>query len=254
MMNEGSGRRRPGLRIPAPSAAWSDTRCRLSARPPRGRRNGGRRDGRDRGLPVVTPGVAAACWVVAAREVTGMGMGTATRLWSFGFFDHRVGGDDAAGHGPGSAQARPGRRRARTVPVFTGSYLTVWALAGVVVYALYRPHGSLATRGRDRGWCLRALPAQAALPPACREGAGSGLGICCVGSSIGVHGDAGSAGHHEHHLDGGDYRPRPRPEATARQRHHRCATGAGDQRTWSRDRYGAVDGPCTHAADMRGRR
>jgi hypothetical protein len=148
-MNEGSGRRRPGLRIPAPPVARSDTRSRLPARPPRGRRNGGRRDGRDRGPLAVTPGVAAACWVVATRETTGMDMGTATRLRSFGFFDRRVGGDDAAGHGPGSAQARPGRRRARTVPVFTGSYLTVWALAGVVVvvYALSRPHGSLAADG-----------------------------------------------------------------------------------------------------------
>jgi len=34
----------------------------------------------------VTLGVAAACWVAAVREMTGMDMGTATRLGSFGFF------------------------------------------------------------------------------------------------------------------------------------------------------------------------
>ena len=29
-------------------------------------------------------------------------------------------------------------------PLFVGSYLAVWTLVGVVVYALYRPHGSVA--------------------------------------------------------------------------------------------------------------
>jgi hypothetical protein len=252
-MYEESGRRRPGLgyrrhRRPGPMRG-------VGSRPGR---NGGRRDGHDRGPLAVTLGVAAACWVVAARETTGMDMGTTIRLRSFGFFGRRVGGDDAAGHGPGSAQAHPGRRRARAVPVFTRSYLTVWALAGtVVVCALYRPHGVLGRRrGRDRGGCLRALPAQAALPSACREGAGSGLGfeVCYAGSSIGADGDAGGAGHHEHHLDDGDHRPGPRPEATARQRRRRWATGAGDHRTWNPDHYGAIDGAWTHATDVRGRR
>ncbi len=30
------------------------------------------------------------------------------------------------------------------VPLFVGSYLAVWTLVGVAVYALYRPHGSSA--------------------------------------------------------------------------------------------------------------
>jgi hypothetical protein len=175
-MNEGSGRRRPGLRIPAPPAARSDTRCRLSARPARGRRNGGRRNGRDRGLLVVTPGVAAACWVVAAREVTGMGMGTATRLWSFGFFDRRVGGDDAARYGPGSAQGAPrpaaGAHSAsvhRVVPDRLGTGRG----GGVRAVPAARVLGR--RRGRDRGGCLRALPssgASAGLPRGCRLGTG----------------------------------------------------------------------------------
>lgn len=33
-----------------------------------------------------TLGVAAAAWVVAVRQMTGMDMGVATRLGSFGFF------------------------------------------------------------------------------------------------------------------------------------------------------------------------
>ncbi|HTE83582.1 MAG TPA: hypothetical protein VK821_02525, partial [Dehalococcoidia bacterium] len=34
----------------------------------------------------VTLGLAAACWVVAVRQVTGMEMGARTRLGSLGFF------------------------------------------------------------------------------------------------------------------------------------------------------------------------
>jgi predicted metal-binding membrane protein len=34
--------------------------------------------------------------------------------------------------------------RVRAVPLFVGSYLGVWALVGVAVYALYRPHGYVA--------------------------------------------------------------------------------------------------------------
>jgi hypothetical protein len=37
-----------------------------------------------------------------------------------------------------------GRYGALAVPLFVGSYLAVWTLVGVAVYALYRPHGSLA--------------------------------------------------------------------------------------------------------------
>jgi hypothetical protein len=33
-----------------------------------------------------TLGLAAACWVIAVREMSGMGMGVATRPGSFGFF------------------------------------------------------------------------------------------------------------------------------------------------------------------------
>ena len=34
----------------------------------------------------VTLGLAAACWVVAVRQMSGMDMGVATRLGSFAFF------------------------------------------------------------------------------------------------------------------------------------------------------------------------
>jgi predicted metal-binding membrane protein len=46
---------------------------------------------------------------------------------------------------PGAAPAVLRRARAggvRAVPLFAGAYLAVWALAGVAVYAAYRPHGT----------------------------------------------------------------------------------------------------------------
>jgi len=49
---------------------------------------------------------------------------------------------------PGAAPAVARRARltgkVRAAPLFTGSYLAIWALAGVVAYSLDRPHGSLA--------------------------------------------------------------------------------------------------------------
>ena len=93
-----------------------------------------------------TLGLAAASWVVAVRRMNGMDMGVATRLGSFGFFAALWVVMMAAMMLPGAAP--PVLRRAhasggvRAVPVFVGSYLAVWALVGVAVYAVYRPHGS----------------------------------------------------------------------------------------------------------------
>src|SRR5215471_1507335 len=82
-----------------------------------------------------TLGLAAACWVLAVWQMNGMDMGTATRLGSFGAFIAIWVAMMAAMMLPGAAPA---------VPLFVGSYLAVWALAGVVVFAAYRPHGTLA--------------------------------------------------------------------------------------------------------------
>jgi hypothetical protein len=54
------------------------------------------------------------------------------------------GGDDAAGRDPGSIIAAQAGGGVRTVPLFVGSYLAVWALVSVVVYTLYRPHEAVA--------------------------------------------------------------------------------------------------------------
>jgi predicted metal-binding membrane protein len=140
-----------------------------------------------------TLGLAAACWVVAVWQMDGMDMGVATRLGSFGVFAGVWVAMMAAMMLPGAVPAVVRRARAsgrvRAVPLFVGSYLAVWAVAGVAVYALYRPHGSLAA-----GAVVITAGAYELTPPkrrfrrACREQVGSGLrfGACCVGSSIGL--------------------------------------------------------------------
>jgi predicted metal-binding membrane protein len=102
-----------------------------------------------------TSGLAAASWVVAVRQMSGMDMGTSTRLGSFAFFAAVWVSMMAAMMLPGAAPAVVRRAhasgRVRAVPPFVGSYLAVWALVGVAVYGLYRPHGfSPPARWRSR--------------------------------------------------------------------------------------------------------
>src|ERR1700694_4870077 len=94
-----------------------------------------------------TLALAAASWVVAIRQMNGMDMGVATGLGSFAFFVALWVSMMAAMMLPGAAPAVLRRAHAsgvRAVPLFVGSYLAVWTLVGVVVFALYRPHGSFA--------------------------------------------------------------------------------------------------------------
>src|SRR2546428_8211025 len=95
-----------------------------------------------------TLGLADASWVVAVRQMNGMDMGVATGLGSFAFFVALWVSMMAAMMLPGAVPAVSRRAhatgRVRAVPLFVGSYLAVWTLVGVAVYALYRPHGYLA--------------------------------------------------------------------------------------------------------------
>src|SRR5258708_35593333 len=94
-----------------------------------------------------TLGLAAASWVVAVWQMNGMDMGVATRLGSFAFFAALWESMMAAMMLPGAAPAVVRRAhasgRVRAVPLFVRSYLAVWAMVGVAVYAVYRPAGSL---------------------------------------------------------------------------------------------------------------
>jgi predicted metal-binding membrane protein len=147
-----------------------------------------------------TLGLAAASWVVAVRQMNGQmnaqmnatEMGVATPLGSFAFFAFLWVAMMAAMMLPGAAPAVLRRARAsgvRAVPLFVGSYLAVWTLVGVTVYALYRPHGSFAAGALVIAAGIYELtPLKQHFRRLCRESAGSGFeyGLCCAGSSIGL--------------------------------------------------------------------
>jgi len=141
----------------------------------------------------VTLGLAAVAWVVAVRQMTGMDMGVATRLGSFAFFAGLWVTMMAAMMLPGAVPAVVRRvqatRRVRGVPLFLGSYLAVWALVGVVVYALYRPHGVVVAGAIViAAGAYEFTPVKQHFRRRCQDAAGSGLGygLCCLGSSIGL--------------------------------------------------------------------
>ena len=140
-----------------------------------------------------TLGLAAACWGIAVWQMRGMDMGVATRLGSFASFIAVWVVMMAAMMLPGAAPAVLRRAQAgggvRAVPPFVGSYLAVWALVGVAVYAVDRPHGSVAAGAvavAAGGYELTPLKRQ--FRRRCRDTvrSGFGFGLCCAGSSIGL--------------------------------------------------------------------
>jgi predicted metal-binding membrane protein len=140
-----------------------------------------------------TVGLAAASWVIAVRQMQGMDMGVATRLGSFASFTAVWVVMMAAMMLPGAAPAVLRRAQAsdgvRAVPLFIGSYLAVWALAGPAVYALYRPHGSVAAGAVTVAAGIYELtPLKRHFRRRCRDSVRSGFqfGLCCAGSSIGL--------------------------------------------------------------------
>jgi predicted metal-binding membrane protein len=140
-----------------------------------------------------TLGLAAASWVVAVRQMNGMDMGVATGLGSFAFFVAVWVSMMAAMMLPGAAPAVFKHTHAsghvRAVPLFVGSYLGVWTLVGVAVYALYRPHGYLAAGAvAIAAGVYELTPLKRRFRRRCRERvrSGFGFGVDCVGSSIGL--------------------------------------------------------------------
>jgi predicted metal-binding membrane protein len=140
-----------------------------------------------------TLGLAAVSWVVAVRQMNGMDMGAQTRLGSFAFFAALWVPMMAAMMLPGAAPAVVRRAHAsgpvRGVPLFVGSYLAVWTLVGVAVYALYRPHGPLVAGAVVIvAGVYEFTPLKQHFRRRCRESVRSGFefGLCCVGSSIGL--------------------------------------------------------------------
>jgi predicted metal-binding membrane protein len=144
-------------------------------------------------LPTATLGLAAAFWVVAVRRMDGMDMGVATELGSFAFFVALWASMMAAMMLPGAVAAvsRFVRVDGRLLaaPLFAGSYLAVWTLVGLVVYALYRPHGTF-TAGAliVAAGVYELTPVKRGFRRRCRERVRSGFefGVYCVGSSVGL--------------------------------------------------------------------
>jgi predicted metal-binding membrane protein len=141
----------------------------------------------------LTLAVAAGCWIVSAGQMAGMNMGVATRLGSFAFFAGVWIPMMAAMMLPGAAPTVMRRARAsdrlRAVPGFVLAYLGVWAVLGLAVYAVYRPHGSVAAGILVIAAGLYELtPFKQACRRRCYQDgrSGFGFGLCCVGSSIGL--------------------------------------------------------------------
>ncbi|HEY5051472.1 MAG TPA: DUF2182 domain-containing protein [Acidothermaceae bacterium] len=162
----------------ASTAALSDARKTLQLR---------------RAALTATLGLAAAAWVIAVRQMNGMNMGVATTLGSFGFFVAVWVSMMAAMMLPAAAPAVLRRadasRRLRAVLGFVGSYLVVWTLVGIAVYALYRPHGSVAAGAVViAAGAYEWTPLKRRCRRRCRERIRSGFafGLYCVGSSIGL--------------------------------------------------------------------
>jgi predicted metal-binding membrane protein len=140
-----------------------------------------------------TFGLAGACWLVALRQMSGMDMGSATELGSLAFFLAVWVPMMAAMMLPGAAVAVSAFVRARgstvAAPLFVGSYVAVWALAGLAVYALYRPHSAAAAGALTIAAGLYELtPLKRECRRRCRRNARSGFhfGCYCVGSSLGL--------------------------------------------------------------------
>jgi predicted metal-binding membrane protein len=133
--------------------------------------------------------LAAASWVVVTRQTNGMDMGVSTELGSFPNFTGYWVPMMTAMMLPGAAPAVLRRGRVQSMLIFVGSYLAVWTLVGLAIYAVYRPHGTVAAGALtvaaglyELTWFKRACRRR------CKEPIRSGFefGIVCVGSSIGL--------------------------------------------------------------------
>lgn len=145
-----------------------------------------------RAVSVATLGVAAAAWLAVVQQMQGMDMGAATTLGSFSFFAGAWVLMMAAMMLPGAVPSIVQRAQADGIGAmlrFAGSYLSVWALVGLAVYGVYRPHGDAAAAALIiAAGAYELTPLKRECRRRCRERLQSGLqfGVYCVGSSIGL--------------------------------------------------------------------
>jgi predicted metal-binding membrane protein len=141
---------------------------------------------------VATLGLAGVAWIVVVRRMRGMDLGTMTELGSFAPFLAGWVAMMAAMMLPGAAPAvarhavAAGRLRA---VLFAESYLAVWALVGMPVYVLYRPHGGTVAGVLVLAAAVYELtPLKRHFRRRCdqRQRSGFRFGLACVGSSLGL--------------------------------------------------------------------
>src|SRR5262245_27472804 len=137
--------------------------------------------------------LAAGCWALAVWRMAGMDMGVATVLGSFASFAVLWLAMMAAMMLPSAVPAvirhLHAGRGALAVAWFVGSYLLMWAVVGVAVYAVYRPHGTAVAAGVViAGGVYELTPLKRHFRRLGNETVRSGFefGRCCVGSSIGL--------------------------------------------------------------------
>ncbi|GHD99650.1 DUF2182 domain-containing protein [Streptomyces alanosinicus] len=141
----------------------------------------------------LTLGLAAACWAAAVPLMRGMDMGIASGPGSPGFFAVTWTTMMAAmmlpGVAPALARQVRGSGRTRDAAPFAASCLAVWVLAGVVAYALDRPHGpGAAGVVVIAAGAYELTPVKRYFRRRCREDAASGLGfgLYCAASDLGL--------------------------------------------------------------------
>jgi predicted metal-binding membrane protein len=135
----------------------------------------------------------AASWLIAVARMDGMDMGVATELGSFASFAALWVPMMAAMMLPSAVPAVSSLIRSDgrvlSAPFFAGSYLAVWTAVGLVVYALYEPHGTaIAGALIVAAGVYELTPLKRESRRRCRERVRSGFvfGVYCVGSSIGL--------------------------------------------------------------------
>jgi predicted metal-binding membrane protein len=122
-----------------------------------------------------------------------MDMGVGTTLGSFPFFLSvwlpMMAAMMLPGVAPSALRVAAARRAGVDVVRHVGSYLAVWAVVGVVVFALYRPHSTTSAGTITVAAGIYELtPLKRRFRVMCQDRAGSGweLGFCCIGSTAGL--------------------------------------------------------------------
>jgi predicted metal-binding membrane protein len=142
---------------------------------------------------IATVGAGAAGWVIAIPRMSGMDMGVATTLGSFPFFLSvwlpMMAAMMLPGVAPSVLRVAAAGRTGVDVVRHVGSYLAMWAVLGVVVFTLYRPHSTTSAGAITIAAGLYELtPLKRRFRLMCQDRAGSGweLGFCCIGSTAGL--------------------------------------------------------------------